>query len=131
MALNIFGKKKPVQPKKPTQELVGVNKTEHAKPMDVTDMSGAYLVLRGTHISEKASLLMGMNQYVFKVSDKATKPEIRKQIERLYRVKVENIRIVRLPGKMKQIGRHKGFRTGARKAIIRLAEGNVIEQARP
>lgn len=133
MSFNIFGKKKSVQPAKQLiQKSVVSNAAEREKTQQSqTDASGAFLVLRGTYVSERASHLMGMNQYVFKVSDKATKPEIKKQIEGMYKVKVEAVRIVRLPGKMKQIGRHQGFRPGAKKAIIRLAEGNVIEQAKP
>ncbi len=130
MAFNLFKKKEPASAKPAKREDASTPAAPAVSPA-IQDTSGAYRVLRSAHVSERASYLMGMNQYVFVVTDKATKPEIKKQIEKRYHVKVLAVRIVRLPGKMKQIGRRQGFRPGIKKAIIRLAEGDVIEQAKP
>ena len=51
-----------------------------------------YQVLLGPHISEKASICADMhNQYVFKVAPTATKLEIKKAVEQLFKVKVSDV----------------------------------------
>ncbi len=128
--MSLFGSKKKQQPTKPADQAVVQEQQSGGVVLQGTS-SGAFRIMRGTHVSERASLLMGMNQYVFQVAGSATKPEIKKQIEKMYKVHVEKVRIVRLPGKTKQIGRNKGFRPGVKKAIVRLVKGDVIEQAKP
>ena len=87
-------------------------------------------VLKGFYISEKASLLNGMNQYVFKVFKSANKPEVRGQVEKIFNVKVKDVKILNMPEKRRDMGRHPGFKTGFKKAIVILEEGYSIEQAK-
>ncbi len=96
-----------------------------------TNALGALRILKRPYVSERASQLMTQNQYVFEVAADAAKPEIRKQIQQRYGVTVTAVRTVHLPGKVKNIGRHSGFRAGAKKAIVRLAPGDTIDQAKP
>jgi large subunit ribosomal protein L23 len=59
-----------------------------------------YTVLRGPHVSEKAA--MGESQVVFKVAVDATKLEVKKAVEKLFKVKVEGVQTVNVKGKVKR-----------------------------
>ncbi len=85
-------------------------------------------VLVSPVISEKSTLAADSNrQFVFQVLPDATKPEIRKAVEMMFDVKVENVRVVNIQGKKKRFGTIMGRRNGVRKAYVRLAEGNDID----
>lgn len=85
-------------------------------------------VLLGPVISEKSTIAADVNrQFVFKVVPDARKPEIKKAVEEMFDVTVENVRVVNVKGKSKRFGQIKGRRNGVRKAYIRLAEGSDID----
>ena len=79
------------------------------------------------HLSEKAATLARANQYVFLVSPAATKQELKRSIARLYRVDVERVRTIRVPGKRVRLGKFEGRKSGYKKAIISIAKGQKIE----
>lgn len=85
------------------------------------------LALKKPHITEKAAVLAGENQYVFEVFTSATKPEIKKAIEELYGVKVLKVRIIKIPKKARRLGRTTGYRKGYKKAIVKIKAGQKIE----
>ncbi|MCA9374890.1 50S ribosomal protein L23 [Candidatus Dojkabacteria bacterium] len=81
-------------------------------------------------ISEKSyNLANEQNQYTFSVDLKASKIEIKKAVEKEYKVTVLNVNVITQPGKMKfnwKIG--KAFRAGdSRKAIVTLKQGDKID----
>lgn len=89
-----------------------------------------FQVLEGPHVSEKAAVVADTNnQYVFKVALNATKAEIRKSVEQLFKVKVENVSTLRVKGKVKR--NRYGFSTKPtwKKAYVRLAQGQDIDFA--
>ncbi|WP_204138723.1 50S ribosomal protein L23 [Halomicronema sp. CCY15110] len=83
-------------------------------------------LIRRPLITEKATLLLENNQYVFEVAPKARKPEIKAAVESLFDVKVTGISTVNLPRKKRRVGRFEGFRTRYKRAIVTLAEGDSI-----
>lgn len=86
-------------------------------------------VLIGPHLSEKSTSVMGeSNQVVFKVRRDANKAEIRKAVEMLFEVNVVNVTVTRVKGKVKRFGLDFGRRSDWKKAYIRLAEGQTIEE---
>jgi large subunit ribosomal protein L23 len=89
-----------------------------------------FQVLVGPHISEKAAIVADANnQYVFKVAVDATKAEIKKSVEQLFKVKVDNVNTLKVKGKVK---RNKyGFSTKPtwKKAYVRLEQGQDIDFA--
>jgi large subunit ribosomal protein L23 len=88
----------------------------------------ATLVVQGPVITEKGTLVNEQgNQVVFRVHPRANKVEIRQAVERLFKVKVEKVRTVRLLGKERRVGRHVGRRPDWKKAYVTLAEGNRID----
>lgn len=78
-------------------------------------------------ITEKASNMASFNQYVFLVTAKATAPEIKKAVEATYKVKVQAVRTINLPSKMKRIGRNLFERPMIRKAVVTLKKGEKLD----
>lgn len=77
-------------------------------------------------VTEKATLLLEDNKYVFDVLPKATKPEIKAAIELLFEVKVAKVNTARLPRKTKRVGRFLGYKPQFKRAIVTLQEGDSI-----
>ena len=84
-------------------------------------------VLKYPHITEKAINLGQENKYVFKVRQKANKNEIKKAIQELYGVGVERVNIINVSEKKRRVGRFEGFKSGYKKAIVQVREGDKIE----
>ena len=66
------------------------------------------------------------NEYVFEVDRKATKYTIRQAVEKAFKVKVESVRTMIMPGKLRRIRRDAGKTSAWKKAIVRLKTGQSI-----
>ena len=66
-------------------------------------------------------------QYVFEVHRDANKIEIQSAVERLFKVKVLQVRTCNVLGKVKRLGRRYGKRPDWKKAIVTLKEGDRID----
>ena len=77
-------------------------------------------------ITEKSALLANENKYVFKVSPKANKTEIKQAIESIFNVKVLSINTTNSHPKKRRVGKYTGMTNKYKKAIVKLAEGNSI-----
>ena len=66
-------------------------------------------------------------QYVFEVHRDANKIEIQSAVERLFKVKVLQVRTSNVLGKVKRLGRRYGKRPDWKKAIVTLKEGDRID----
>lgn len=86
-----------------------------------------YEVIRKPIITEKATQLASQNKFVFMVADSATKAEIKASLEFLFKVKVQAVNTLRVKGKEKVFKGKVGKRSGMKKAIVTLAEGQVID----
>ncbi len=78
-------------------------------------------------ITEKAIDLQKYNQYLFIVKKIANKPQIKKEIERIYNVKISKVRIINQKGKVKRFRFTEGKRPDFKKAIVSLEKGYTIE----
>lgn len=88
-----------------------------------------YQIVRVPHVSEKTARLQAdSNQYVFEVARDADKSEIRQAIEGLFDVKVDNVRVVNVKGKSKAFRMRAGRQRSWKKAYVRVAAGQTIEQ---
>mgnify|MGYP001162282969 FL=1 len=87
-----------------------------------------FKVLLGPHITEKSAMASGdAAQVVFKVSTRANKLEIRKAVEQLFEVQVDDVRVVNMKGKSRRTKTGMGQRSDWKKAYVRLAEGQDID----
>ena len=87
-------------------------------------------VLLAPVVSEKSTRVADKNrQYVFRVADAATKPEIRAAVELMFKTKVDSVTVSRVKGKKKRFGRSMGRRNNWKKAYVRLAAGQEINFA--
>lgn len=77
-------------------------------------------------ITDKATRLLENNQYSFVVDRYSNKTTIKTAIEYLFKVKVIKINTSRLPRKQKRVGKYIGWKPQYKKAIVSLAEGDVI-----
>ncbi|MCI8588971.1 MAG: 50S ribosomal protein L23 [Bacilli bacterium] len=91
-------------------------------------MDTKYLeIIKAPVITEKSGNLAQSNQYVFKVDHRANKTEIKQAIEKIFNVKVEEIRTINVKPKKRRVGRYTGLTNRTKKAIVTLAEGQQIE----
>ena len=86
-----------------------------------------YDVIVAPHITEKSTLASEYNAVVFKVSDDATKPQIKAAVEALFDVKVVSVNTLNQKGKTKRWKGRPYKRSDVKKAIVRLAEGQSID----
>jgi large subunit ribosomal protein L23 len=77
-------------------------------------------------VTEKATLLLEQNKYVFDVVLKATKPEIKAAIESLFDVKVVKVNTIRPPRRKRRVGKFIGYKSQYKRAIVTLNEGDSI-----
>jgi large subunit ribosomal protein L23 len=90
-------------------------------------MSTFHSVIRYPSITEKNTLLRTtQNKYVFEVASKATKPQIKKAVEKLFGVTVESVNTLVVKGKEKRTGRFAGYRSDWKKAIVKIEKGQTI-----
>jgi len=85
-------------------------------------------ILLSPHVSEKSTLAADKHrQFVFRVRRDASKPEIKKAVEQLFKVEVEAVQALNVKGKRKTFGRVRGYRSGWKKAYVRLKPGHDID----
>ena len=88
-----------------------------------------YTVLKGPHVSEKSTMAGDDSQVVFKVAVDATKLEVKKAVEKLFDVKVQDVRTVKVKGK-KKLNRYGAVKKPDwKKAYVRLEQGQDIDFA--
>lgn len=89
-----------------------------------------YQVIKRILITEKSTIAREeSNKYFFEVDRRANKVEIGKAVEKLFNVKVVDVRVMQVLGKKKRMGRLIGQKRSWKKAIVTLAAGNRIEIA--
>ena len=79
---------------------------------------------RSTILKEK------FNQYVFEVPKTSAKGDIKRAVQELFKVTVENVRTATLPGKFRRYGRGGGYRSDWKKAVVTLKDGQKIDLGR-
>ncbi|MCB0385774.1 MAG: 50S ribosomal protein L23 [Bdellovibrionales bacterium] len=89
-----------------------------------------YQVIVAPHMSEKASILSeGSNQVVFRVLLDASKAEVKSAVELLFDAKVNNVRLLRMKGKVKRNRFGRIVKSDWKKAYVRLDQGQEIDFA--
>lgn len=78
-------------------------------------------------MTEKSTLLEQGGKYIFEVSPKVNKVEIKKVIEKIYKLKPLKVNIVKVKGKRIRYGKTRGKGKNWKKAIITFKKGTKIE----
>jgi len=87
-----------------------------------------YYVIKRPLITEKSTTARDEeNKYLFEVDRRATKIEIRNAVEKIFKVRVLDVRTINMTGKKKRMGRITGRRNNWKKAMITLPPGSSIE----
>jgi large subunit ribosomal protein L23 len=97
------------------------------KRVEKKAFSEAWHILQSPHVTEKSGMLAEHNHFVFKVSPSANKQQIKKAVQDLYGVAVDKVTVVNIPRKARKLGKSQGFKSGYRKAMVKLAPGEKIE----
>lgn len=91
-------------------------------------MRSVYEVIKRPIISEKSTALAEVaNRYVFEVAPQANKEEIKDAVQRLFNVRVRQVRTMNVHGKVKRVGRFVTKRPNWKKALVTLADGQKID----
>jgi large subunit ribosomal protein L23 len=90
-------------------------------------MSTGYDVIVRPIITEKGLTLKEKDQTLcFEVVDSASKRQIQEAVERIFKVKVDHVRTMKVPGKLRRRGRYSGYRPDWKKAYVTLREGEKM-----
>jgi large subunit ribosomal protein L23 len=82
-------------------------------------------IIRRPLVTEKSTIQReaGTNVIAFEVAPHANKIEVKRAVEELFKVKVQEVRLANVRGKVKRMGRWSGKRRDWRKAYVRLKAG--------
>tara|TARA_B100000676_G_C18046617_1_gene828420 strand:- start:979 stop:1266 length:288 start_codon:yes stop_codon:yes gene_type:complete len=85
-------------------------------------------VIREPKMTEKTlSLKEDYNQFAFSVDPRANKIQIKESIEKSFKVSVLKVRVMNVRGDKKRLGRHQGYKSSWKKALVTLKAGETIE----
>ena len=79
------------------------------------------------HITEKSTNLSEQNKIIFKVPSKANKVNLKKNIEKIFKVNVTKINIINKKSKIKNARGRKVRVSGFKKAIVTIKKGQNID----
>ena len=94
----------------------------------MAEINNSYSILKHPLVSEKASKDAALGKYVFVVSNNANAIEIKKAVEKIYKVKVLKVNTAVIKGKIKRVRHNQPGKTSDwKKAIITLKKGFEIK----
>jgi large subunit ribosomal protein L23 len=86
-----------------------------------------YDIIVAPVVTEKATMASEHNKVVFRVASKATKPQIKEAVERLFDVKVKRVNTLVRKGKTKVFRGSFGSQSDVKRAVVTLEEGHRID----
>ena len=89
----------------------------------------AFSIIKKPMMTEKSTNLNQYNQYSFIVSKDSCSNEIKKAIEKIFKVKVTKVNTSVMRGKLKSFKGNLGYKNDLKKAVVTLAEGNTIDSS--
>ncbi|MCK9524414.1 MAG: 50S ribosomal protein L23 [Limnochordia bacterium] len=84
-------------------------------------------ILKRPIVTEKSTDLMADNKYTFEVDMRANKLQVKDAVEEIFNVQVEHVNTLRVKGKFRRMGRHEGYTSDWKKAVVTLKPGHSIE----
>lgn len=122
--LSVFKKQEPA--KKETSKKKEVKESAAKKTESALAVLEFGIIVRPV-ITEKSTLLNEQGKYVFEVKESASKQDVRRSIEKQFKVHVEKVNVVNLPSKIRMRGAIVGHVSGYKKAIVALRTGETID----
>jgi large subunit ribosomal protein L23 len=90
-------------------------------------MSRVFEVIKRPIITEKGlTLKENARTLCFEVDDNASKQQVQEAVERIFKVKVQHVRTMTVPGKLRRRGKYSGYRSDWKKAYVTLREGEKM-----
>jgi large subunit ribosomal protein L23 len=89
-------------------------------------LSGHQILVRPI-VTEKNTALNEVGKYCFEVILTANKIEIKRAVEEVFSVQVSQVNIIKVPGKMRRMGKTSGMTRTWKKAVVTLAAGQRID----
>jgi large subunit ribosomal protein L23 len=89
----------------------------------------SYEIIKNMLRTEKGVSMEKGRKYVFRVASAATKPDVKKAVEEIYKVKVASVNVVTVSGKRKRVRTQYGYTADWKKVVVTLKENNKIEVA--
>jgi large subunit ribosomal protein L23 len=83
-------------------------------------------VLKRPLVTEKNTNMQAQNKYAFEVASAANKPEIKEAVEKTFKVKVTDVNVINIHGKLRRVGRRQVMTPPLKKAIVTLKAGDKI-----
>ena len=90
-------------------------------------MKNTYDIIKFPVVTEKSTKISQNNQFVFKVGINSSKEEIKKAVEKLFKVKIKAVNTIKVKGKKKIFKGTKGKRIDYKKAVITLLKGETLD----
>lgn len=84
-------------------------------------------IIKSPLVTEKSTMNSSLNKYTFEVDPTASKTEIRKAIESIFKVKVLKVNTIKVPSKKRRMGKYLGTTSERKKAVVTLKEGQNIQ----
>ncbi len=120
-------KKRLEKPAQSPKEVLAPENSASSETKNLGNSKNAPIVLQKPRVTEKSSKMSEAGVYVFKVYGSSSKPEVKRAVEELYKVKVAKVNVANMPSRLRRVGRKIGRRPGYKKAAVKLAEGHKIE----
>ena len=84
-------------------------------------------VLLQSRFTERTTALQDQGRYTFKVNTRASKTQVREAVEKIFKVKVAAVNMMRVHGKVRRVRYRAGQTPSWKKAIVKLKPGYTIE----
>jgi large subunit ribosomal protein L23 len=124
----IFGKKeddKKEKTEEKTSEVKAEKKEKKTKEIEIGKITKD--IILEPWVTEKSHAQMAENKYIFRVRNEADKNSVKKAVGAMYNVNVVGVNMISIPAKKRNYGRHQGTKSGFKKAIVKLKDGDKIE----
>ncbi len=92
-------------------------------------MRDSHIILKTLLRTEKGAIQATENKYLFNVLKNANKIEIKKAVEDIYKVKVQDVNTQVMNGKLKKVRQQVGKTPDWKKAVVTLKDGHKIDLA--
>ena len=89
-------------------------------------LSGHQILVRPI-VTEKNTMLNEVGKYCFEVAPHSNKIEIKRAVEEIFKVHVTTVNVLKVPGKMRRMGRTSGMTRSWKKAIVTLDAEHRID----